>query len=173
MEQSEEFIDEEETQSPAVALKKLREKLAKAVEEKQEYLDGWQRSRADFVNASKRFEEEKKDIRRREVSDAVEALIPALDSLQHAKVGGDLPPQFSAIEKQLISGFTALGVEEINPEAGEAFNPQYHEALKQEPVMDAKLDGMVTHVLQSGWKIGEHVIRPARVSVGDFTEKQP
>ena len=46
----EEFIPEDEQEEGPGALKKLREKLKKAVEEKQEYLEGWQRSRADFAN---------------------------------------------------------------------------------------------------------------------------
>src|SRR3990167_10840135 len=82
--QEAEFVPEEEVEDGPALIKRLREKLKKAVEEKQEYLDGWQRARADFANYRK---EEAADIARKESlmrAEFVNSLLPALDSLELA-----------------------------------------------------------------------------------------
>src|SRR5579859_7940538 len=85
---SEEFIPEdEEEMGPLSAqagalVKKLREKLKKAVEEKQEYLEGWQRSRADFVNFKKEEAAREAQKDERALAHVVEEFIPALDALE-------------------------------------------------------------------------------------------
>src|ERR1044072_7551219 len=79
-----EFVDEEEDANPAASLKKLRDRLKKAVEEKQEYLDGWQRARADLINYKKDEEERSKNKELRIKGSVVEDLLPALDTLELA-----------------------------------------------------------------------------------------
>jgi molecular chaperone GrpE len=77
-----EFVDEEEAELTPASVKRLREKLKKAVEEKQEYLDGWQRARADFVNYKKEEANMHTDRLDRLRSGFVEELLPALDALE-------------------------------------------------------------------------------------------
>jgi molecular chaperone GrpE len=148
-------------------VKKLRDEITTLRKEKQEYMDGWQRAKADYVNALKRFDEEKKKERDRGVVKAVEALLPAYDAIERAKAHGEVPEGFAAIVKQLESAFASLGLTPVG-EAGEKFDPSLHEALGQDAVEDAGSDELITAVLEKGWKMGGEVIRAAKVRVGQF-----
>ncbi|HEY4478245.1 MAG TPA: nucleotide exchange factor GrpE, partial [Candidatus Paceibacterota bacterium] len=79
-----EITIEPEEESGADTIKNLREKLKKALAEKQEYLDNWQRDKADFINARKRDEEAQKDFLRFSNENIITELIPVLDSFNMA-----------------------------------------------------------------------------------------
>jgi molecular chaperone GrpE len=169
-------VEPEEGGDEAVAkVKKLKDEIAQLRKEKQEYMDGWQRSKADYVNLLKRFEAETKSAKQGGVVKAVEALLPAFDALERAKEHGEIPEGFTAIAKQLESAFTSFGLSPLGT-VGEAFNPAHHEAFGQDPVTDERQDDTVTAILEKGWKIGdpstgsgqETIIRPAKVRVGKF-----
>lgn len=146
---------------------KLRAEITTLRKEKQEYMDGWQRSKADYVNLLKRFESEQKSVKQSGVAKAVETLLPAFDALERSKEHGELPPGFVAIAKQLESAFASLGLEAVG-QVGEPFNPAYHEALGQDPAERVETDDTVTVVLEKGWKMGDMIIRPAKVRVAHF-----
>ncbi len=152
-------------------IKKLRAELDACRKEKQEYMDGWQRAKADYVNALKRFEGEAKTAETRGLVKAVETLLPAFDALERAKEHGEIPEGFLAIARQLESAFAALGLEEIG-KVGEKFNPALHDALGQDPVDSLEMDDTLTVVLEKGWKIGESIIRPAKVRVAHFASER-
>lgn len=146
---------------------KLKEEIESLRKEKQEYMDGWQRSKADYVNLLKRFETEMKASELRGKVGAVETLLPAFDALERAKEHGEVPEGFLAIAKQLESAFTALGLEEVG-KVGEKFDPSYHEALGQDAADSLETDDTLTVVLEKGWKIGDTIIRPAKVRVAHY-----
>ena len=146
---------------------KTRDELASCRKEKQEYMDGWQRAKADYVNLLKRFETETKSAKTAGVVKAVETLLPAFDALERSKEHGELPEGFTAIARQLESAFAALGLEAIGA-VGEHFDPALHEALGQDPTDSEAKDDTITGVLERGWKVGESVIRPAKVRVAHF-----
>jgi molecular chaperone GrpE len=152
---------------PEQMVKKLKVEIEQVKKEKQENMDGWQRSKADYVNALRRFEEEKKSARQGGVADAVEALLPAFDSIERAKAHGEVPEGFAAIVKQLEAGFASLGLEPLG-KVGEAFDPLIHEALGQDAVTEKEKDDTVTAVLETGWKRGDRVIRAAKVRVAHY-----
>ena len=132
--------------------------------EKQEYRDGWQRAKADYVNLLRRFDEEKAGERTRGVVAAAEALLPAFDAIERAKEHGEVPEGFAAIVRQLESAFASLGLVPVG-EVGERFDPAIHEALGTDATGEGEKDDTVTSVLEKGWKIGESVLRPAKVRV--------
>lgn len=146
---------------------KMREELSECRKEKQEYMDGWQRAKADYVNALKRFDGDMKSAKQAGVVKAVETLLPAFDALERSKEHGEVPEGFLAIARQIESSFASLGLEELG-KIGEAFNPAFHEALGQDAADSVETDNAVTAVLEKGWKIGDSVIRPAKVRVGHF-----
>ncbi|MBI2410030.1 nucleotide exchange factor GrpE [Candidatus Kaiserbacteria bacterium] len=155
-------------------LAKLRQDLSACREEKQEYMDGWQRSKADYVNLLKRIENDTKASELRGKVRAVETLLPAFDALERAKEhlpagrqAESFPEGFLAIAKQLESAFSALGLEELG-QIGEGFDPAIHEAFGRDIVDTPERDDVVTAVLERGWKIHGMVIRPAKVRVGHF-----
>ena len=153
-------------------VKKLRDELEAARKDKQEYMDGWQRAKADYVNLLKRTEGDMKSAVAKGKIKAVETLLPAFDALERAKEHGEVPEGFMAIAKQLESAFAALGLEEVG-KVGEKFDPVFHEAFGQDAAESAEKDDTLTAILEKGWKIAETVVRAAKVRVAHFAnEKQ-
>ena len=156
-------------------IKKLREKLKKAVAEKQEYLDGWQRSKADFVNYKKRVEEEVKQIVKFANEGLIEELVPVLDSFGMAfqnkesweKVDKNWRTGVEYIHGKLISALTSSGLKEINP-INEKFDPMRDEALEFIPVTDERQDHVITEVVQKGYSLNGRIIKAPKVKVGEF-----
>src|SRR3989338_3713227 len=152
------FVPEEEAEQGPALIKKLREKLKKAIEEKQEYLDGWQRSRADFANFKK--EEAAREIHKeaRIKAELADAIIPTLDSLESA-LKNHPTKELEILQKQLLNSLKKIGVERFGV-AGEEFSPHRHEALAQTGEGD-----IVVSVERSGYSIGDKIIRPAHVTL--------
>lgn len=160
---SEEELEATESRADT-KLQKVKKELEAAKREKQEYLDGWQRAKADYVNVLKRIEEDKSTAKKQGTVAAVKALLPAYDALERAKAAGELPEGFSGIAKQLESAFSSFGIVAIGEE-GEAFDPAKHEALGTDTTDDAAQDDTVSAVLEKGYLIGDTILRPARVRV--------
>jgi len=150
-----------------VKMLKLRKELERAKQEKQEHLDGWQRAKADYVNAVKRFEEEKRTAVELGTLKAASAFLPVIDSLERAKGIGELPEGFAGIVKQLEGAVAKLNLTQFG-EVGEKFDPVMHEALGQDPTEHEEEDDVITAILEPGWKSGDHVVRPAKVRVAHF-----
>ena len=145
------------------ALKRLRERLTLAVKEKQEYLEGWQRARADFANYKK--DEEAQHAQRGEYLKAqfVESLLPALDAA-HLALSHAPSKDVELVYKQLLGSLKSAGVEQFGTE-GEPFDPRRHEALREASADASEKDHTVEKVERPGYRIGEYIIRPAQVSV--------
>lgn len=154
----EEFVPEEEAEEGPAALKKLRERLKKAIEEKQEYLEGWQRSRAEFANYKKEESSLHAEKEARVKAELIEALLPALDSFELALRHGS-NKELEMIHKQLLQSLAQLGVERFG-KTGEEFDPRRHEALAQKGKGDS-----IESVERSGYSIGDKIIRPAQVII--------
>lgn len=148
-------------------VEKQKGEIEKLRAEKQEYLDGWQRAKADYVNALKRFEMEKLSAIELGKVVAVRNFIPAMDSLERAEAAGEVPEAFKGIAKQLQDAAKALGLEKFGA-VGEKFDPNLHEALGQEPTDDQAKDDTVTMVLEPGWKSKGGIVRPAKVRVASY-----
>lgn len=135
-----------------------------------EYLDGWQRARAEFANYKKRVEREQEDSRGRATAAILAKILPIADDLDRAL--RDQPGQDDArawaqgielIQRKLEAILEAEGVETI-PAEGQAFDPELHEAVTYEENDDHN-EGQVIEVIQKGYRLGERVLRPARVRV--------
>jgi molecular chaperone GrpE len=163
---SEEELEASESRAET-KIAKLRKELEHVKKEKQENQDGWQRSKADYVNAIRRFEEEKKNAVDVGKTKAALAFIPAMDSLERAKAHGEIPGEFAGIIKQLEHAAKSVGLEQFG-EKGEHFNPMLHEALGQDPTNSKDEDDVITQVLETGWKLGDLIVRPAKVRVAYF-----
>ena len=146
---------------------KLKKELEAVKKEKQEYLDGWQRAKADYVNAAKRFEEDRLQATNFGKLAVFKSFITPMDSLERAKQAGEIPEAFQAIAKQLEEAAKAHGLMQFG-EVGEVFDPSLHEALGQEPTDSKDKDDTITQVFEKGWRVGEMVIRPAKVRVAAY-----
>ena len=144
----------------------LLESQAKA----EEYLDGWQRSRAEFSNYKKRIVREREQIHQTakgkiiiEFLDILDDLERALKNSPKAGEGAEWAAGIELIYQKLQSKLEMHGVEPMNAE-GEKFDPNLHEALMQEENDEYESD-CVIEVVQKGYRIGDRVLRPAQVRV--------
>ncbi len=137
----------------------------------QEYLDGWQRARAEFANYKKRVEREMKDNQYLAAGDTIKALLPALDDFERAlaNIPADLTGNpwvngMSMVQKKFNKFLDDANVTIIDP-TGQPFDPGQHEAIGMDEATDTAPSGHVTVTLQRGYMIGERVLRPALVRV--------
>jgi len=147
------------------SIKKLKGKLKEAEGKAKEYLDGWQRSQADFANLRKRDEEAKVEFLKYANQSLIEELIPVLDSFNIALSHGN--KELEPVYKQFMAVLKGRGLEELEP-LGESFDPRLHEAIGMTKVDKEEEDHKVTEVMQKGYKLGEKVIRAAKVRIGEF-----
>lgn len=136
----------------------------------QEYLDGWQRARAEFANYKKRVERDLKDNYQNATGDVLKSLLPVMDDFDRATINvpEDLlgHPWVSGIEmihRKMSKVLDDFGATVIDP-VGEEFDPNLHEAIGQDA--DSDMDsGHVTVTMQKGYMVGDRVLRPALVRV--------
>ncbi len=150
--------DSGEEKTSTAYIKSLRDRLKKAVEEKQEYLEGWQRSRADFANYKREEAGIHSDKEERIKSDLIESLLPALDALE-LSIKHSPSKELEIVEKQFLDALKKLGVEKFGS-VGEDFDPYKHEALAQQGQ-----DHKVVSVERSGYKTDNKIIRAAQVII--------
>jgi len=146
---------------------KLKKELEQVKKEKQEYLDGWQRAKADYVNAAKRFEEDRLQAVNLGKLAVFKSFITPMDTLERARQASEIPETFQGIAKQLEDAAKTHGLAQFG-EVGDKFDPMLHEALGQEPTDSKDKDDTIALVFEKGWKVGEMVIRPAKVRVAAF-----
>jgi molecular chaperone GrpE len=162
-----------ESEEHAKLQRDLEELTAKA-EKADEYLELAQRTKADFENYRKRAVREAAAAQERGVAKLAKELLPAVDNLDRAleaaeKTGGEgdgadtLASGIKLVHADVIAALARAGIERYSPE-GEVFDPQCHEAVAQQPV-DGAEPGTVVEVYQRGYRLGDAVIRPARVLV--------
>ena len=134
-----------------------------------------QRLQAEYVNYKKRVDRDRQLHRDMAIGHVVEALLPALDDIHLARQHGDLEGgPFTAIADKLEGALARFGVERFG-QPGDAFSPIVHEALMHvEAELAEGTEGTtVVQVMQPGYKIGERVIRAARVAVADPQPSSP
>ncbi|HWD70286.1 MAG TPA: nucleotide exchange factor GrpE [Solirubrobacteraceae bacterium] len=142
--------------------------LATKAEKADEYLALAQRTQADFENYRKRAAREAELAQGRGIAKLVKQLLPAIDNLDRAlkAVSEDqsqLIEGIKLVHSDLLGALQRVGVEPFSP-AGEPFDPQFHEAVAQQPIEGVE-SGLVAEVFQQGFRLGESVLRPARVLV--------
>lgn len=134
-----------------------------------ERLNDLQRLQAEYANYRKRVERDRLLSRELAIASMVESLLPVLDDIHLARQHGDLESgPFASIAEKLESTLAKYGVERFG-EPGAAFDPEVHDALMhvEEELAEGTDTTTVVGVLQPGYRIGDRVIRPARVSVAD------
>lgn len=157
--------------------KKLREDIKKLQKEKEEYLTGWQRAKADYVNLQKELGLIRVHTTNITKEKVTEKLIPSIDSFELAfqdktnweKVDESWRTGIISIYKQLLNGLKSLEIERIE-EKNVPFNPLFHESIKITKTKDKEKDHHVDEIFQIGYKIGDKAIRPAKVSIFEFED---
>ena len=145
----------------------LQKQLDEAQSQTAEYKDGWQRALADFQNYKRRVDAEKAETYQVAVGNIIKRYLPILDDLERALAAcpADLAwaDGIELIHRKLQDILAAEGLQRIQAE-GQPFDPNFHEAITQEPAEGVE-SGHVIAVVRNGYMLGERVIRPAQVRV--------
>jgi molecular chaperone GrpE len=124
-----------------------------------------QRLQAEYVNYKRRVDRDRGLVRDTATAAVLTALLPVLDDVDRARDHGELTGGFKAVAESLERTVAGLGLIRFG-EAGEPFDPRVHEALMHE--LSDDVDGPTARaILQPGYRIGERVVRPARVAVAE------
>ena len=167
---------EQEGASPEEAVETAEEPAAEAAEEPAPPDDRYLRLAADFDNYRKRVAREHAELSRRANELLLNELLPVVDDLERALEAAaqheeaKLEEGVQLVHRSLSALLARHGLSEIDADG--RFDPHVHEALLTQPA-DGAEDGSVLQVLQKGYRLGDRVLRPARVIVAQRPEQQP
>ncbi|EKE20202.1 MAG: hypothetical protein ACD_8C00041G0004 [uncultured bacterium] len=154
--------------------------IAQLEKKSSEHLEGWKRTQAEFENYKKRMSESQKDLIKYSTQNIVLQILPVIDnfhaSTDHIPEDQKENPWVTGImyiQKQLENVLTENGVDEITVKEGDSFDPIFHEAIEDKHCDNCgdcgcekkEYQNKIKKVLTKGYKIGDKVIRPARVVV--------
>jgi molecular chaperone GrpE len=167
-----EFEAKEKAVSPEEEINLLRSERDQALEKANEYLEGWQRERAEFFNYKKRMERDLSQGGQNAFGNAIRRYLDIADDLARALKNKNRPTEgdgavwaegIDLIQRKFICAFEADGVMMMDTK-DQYFDPNLHEAISNEDSPDHE-SGQIIDVVQPGYTLGERVIRPARVRV--------
>jgi len=141
-----------------LAAKELRTKLAERTAD-------LQRLQAEYANYRKRVDRDRAAVREYAVAGALTELLPALDAISQAREHGELSGGFKSVADSLQAALGKLGLVSYG-QRGDLFDPKIHEALTHSYSPDVTEDTCV-EIFQPGYKVGERILRPARVAVAE------
>lgn len=160
-----EYIPEEDEDTALSKVNKAKSKLKIAEKERKEYLDGWQRERADFANFKRDMGKYLEDARGAVKEDIVGQFLNVLDNIeltiQHAPKEISKSDWYKGLEqvhKQYLSTLQEVGVQEIQVKKGDTFDPARHEAIEGN-------GEKISEILQKGYILGSKILRPTKVKV--------
>lgn len=174
-----EFVFEDNTEVTGADYKVKTDKLKARIKELEkknaDLLDGWQRDKADFINARKRDEEQKLEFMKFSKSDIISELLSVLDSFESAfknkeaweKADKNWRMGVEYIHTQLMNIMTQNGLTVLNP-LGEKFNHSRDEAVETVKVDDKESDDKILEVVRVGYELHGKELRAPKVKVGHF-----
>jgi molecular chaperone GrpE len=145
----------------------LQEKLAAIEKQRDEYLAGWQRAKADFINYRKEEMKHLEDVAQYGSQDLIRDLIGVLDNfdlgLRSLEKNGPVEKGVYLIRTQIEDILKKRGLTKIDIKDGDAFDPSVAEALSEIP--SDRPPGTIVEVIEPGYRLHEKVLRPARVII--------
>lgn len=163
-------------QHAGAKMKDLRKQLVEAKRERDEYLVGWQKAKADYINLQKESEKARVSMRSHMRKENVYELLPVIDSFQMAMAGeawesveSNWRVGVEYIYQQLWKVMEEYGVSEIQ-DTNIPFEPQLHEPMEIETITDESQNDQVLAIIQKGYRMGDTIIRPAKVKVGKLAD---
>lgn len=156
-----EYISEDNSDKAEDKIKKTKEQLKKTEQERAEYLAGWQRAKADYINLQKEYEKKIADYFKFANEELILEILPILDSFE-AAMKHDNNEGIKQLYNQLLNKLKSNGIEEIKS-MSEKFNPELHEVI--ETIKSDKGEGIVVEEVQKGYRLHGKTIRPAKVKI--------
>jgi len=145
--------------------------LSEAETRAAEYLDGWQRARAEFANYRRRQEQQRQQMQVSAKASVLVELLPVMDDLKRAletvpeeSEGNPWLSGVEQVQRKWQAALERVGLSVLPVEAGDAFDPNVHEALTHEPCAEMEA-GKIIQVVQPGYEVDDTVLRPALVRV--------
>ena len=169
-------VDSDNLTDPKEKLAKLKEKIKVLEAEKSEYMNGWQRERADFVNFKKRAEEEKKEYIKFANENLLEEMLSVLESFDMAFMNKEqwnsVPENWRTgveyIHSQLVKILDDNGLKEFIPKVGDKFDPTLHIAEEMASTNKKEEDNVILSIKKKGYMMNGKIIIAPKVSVGEF-----
>jgi len=169
-------VDSDNLTDPKEKITKLKEKIKKLEIEKAEYMDGWQRERADFINFKKRADEEKKEYIKFANENILEEMLTVLESFDMAFMNKEqwnsVPENWRVgveyIHSQLVKILDDNGLKEFVPKIGDKFDPKLYVAEEVIPVKTESEDGIIKETKKKGYTMNGKIIIAPKVVVGEF-----
>ncbi len=167
--------EEEKLPQESETIKELQEVIKKLEQEKESYLEGWKRAKADFLHYQREMETKIQEFIKYANEELMRDLLSVLDSLDIAINNLDektketsLGKGYLLIQSQILGILQKYGLNIINP-SNEKFNPLFHEAIAVENCSkencDKNDDNLIVEVLAKGYLLNGKLIRPAKVKV--------
>ena len=160
----------------ATAVDELSVELAEAAAERlagelEEQKDRYLRLAAEFDNFRKRMMRERSEISARAKAEVIAAILEGLDDLDRVSqldpeqaTSKDVIDGVELVERKLFRELEMAGLQRLGAE-GERFDPNHHEAVAATPAPDQEQENLIAEVLQVGYRMGDILLRPARVQV--------
>jgi len=162
---------DEENKLPEPTVVDLKEQIGEMTAQRDEYLAGWQRAKADFINYKKDEMQKLENIARYGSEDLIKDLISVMDNfdlaLRTLEKAGPVEKGIYLIRTQIDDILKKRGLEKIEVKEGDTFDPAVAEALAE--IASDKTAGIVVEVIEQGYRLHEKVLRPARVIVSKGT----
>lgn len=137
----------------------------RAAEQLAERTADLQRVTAEYANYRKRVERDRVAVRDQALANVLSALLPVLDDIGRAREHGELVGGFRSVAESLEGAVAKLGLDSFG-ENGEPFDPNVHEALMHSYSADVT-EPTCVQILQPGYRVGDRILRPARVAVAE------
>ncbi len=145
--------------------------LAKAQEDVASLTADLQRLQAEYVNYKRRVDRDRDLVKQNATFAALSALLPVLDDIDRAREHGEVEGGFKAVADSLERIVSGLGLDKFGA-PGDEFDPNLHEALMHGHSPDVTTT-TCQNIVQAGYRIGDRVVRPARVTVVDPEPETP
>jgi molecular chaperone GrpE len=130
-----------------------------------------QRLQAEYANYRKRVERDRVAVREQALASVLSELLPVLDDIGRAREHGELTGGFKSVAESLEASAAKLGLTTYG-EAGDPFDPTLHEALMHSYSAEVT-EPTAVQILQPGYKVGDRIVRPARVAVAEPGDDTP
>ena len=165
--------EDNDEEVPQAKIKKLKDELKAVRKERDEYLTGWQRAKADYINARNEEERSRAEFVKSANKELVLDVLTTLDNFDMAfankesweKVDKNWRTGVEYIYNQLLSTLEQNGLKQLNPE-GVAFDPNIHTSVESVPVEKEEDDHKILEVVQKGYTLNGSLIRSPKVKIG-------
>jgi len=171
------ILEEEGDDIATETINKLRKKLKQCEADKGEYLSGWQRSKADFINARREEDERKLNFTKLCEQNLIKELLEVADSFDSLfenkelwkKIDVDWQKGLEGIYMQFINILSSHDVKIISTK-GEKYNPAEHEVVEEIEVDNREKEGIIIEEVRKGYKLHNKIIRASQVKIGKIKE---